>query len=67
MRREKMLLKNQKDAQCRQGLDNGWVCRGEGRNEVGGGAARGYTLRDQVRLAEESNLTVKAGAICRAE
>ena len=28
MRREKMLLKNQKDAQRRQGLDNGWVCGG---------------------------------------
>ena len=40
---------------------------GEGRNEVGGAAARAYTLRVQVRLAEESNLTVKAGATCRAE
>ena len=24
-RRQKMFLKNQKDAQCSQGLDNGWV------------------------------------------
>ena len=42
-------------------------CRGrEGRNEVGGEAARGYILRDQVRPAE-SSLTLKARATCSAE